>query len=195
VDLLVQIPHSRSKYKDDKDTISDMNKILFLSKIPMFSSLMWGEIACAQPRSQSTTEYLLPNIQSIAISSTGSFATTKGVNPYICTDFLKQWGYKPKELKFSDCKLKKHIQGDRLVSTYTVSGRNAKSVEKMLHDRFKMGKLHFMCCYWGADDKPGWYRDKNGYGYQILMSSGETLIHDWNQIEFTVTVTKFLVDP
>jgi hypothetical protein len=53
-----------------------------------------------------------------------------------------------------------------------------------------------MCCYWGAEDKPGWYRDKNGYNYEILMaSSTDTLSHDWNQIEFTVTVTKFLVDP
>jgi Domian of unknown function (DUF4952) len=165
-----------------------MNKVLLLVKILTISSLMWVEAAFPQPRSRSTKEYLPTSIQSIS--------TIERVNPYICTDFLKQWGYKPKELKFSDCKLEKHGQGDRLVSTYTVPGRNAKSVENTLQDKFKMGKLHFMCCYWGTEDKPGWYRDKNGYTYQILMaSSTDTVSRDWNQIEFTVTVTKFLVDP
>ncbi len=184
-----------NRAEDDRHRRSDTNKILLLSKILIFSSLTCSEIACAQPRSRSTTEDLPPHIQPIAISSTASIATTKRVNTYICTDFLKKWGYKPKELKFSDCKLKKHAQGDLLVSTYTVSGKNHTIVEKTLQDKFKMGKLHFMCCYWGADDKPGWYRDKNGYGYQILMSSEETLSHDRNQIKFYVTVTKFLVDP
>jgi hypothetical protein len=161
---------------------------LLLSKILAISSFMWGEVAFAQLKSRSAKEYLL--------TSTESNATTKRINTYTCTDFLKQWGYKPRELKFSDCKLEKHGQGDRLVSTYIVPGRNAKSVENTLQDKFKMGKLHFMCCYWGVEDKPGWYRDKNGYTYEILMtSSTDTLSRDWNQIEFTVTVTKFLVDP
>jgi hypothetical protein len=176
------------KEEEDVPRIYPIDKILLLSKILAIFSFMWGEIAFVQPQSRLATEYLPLNIQ--------PFDRSERVNPYICTDFLKQWGYKPKELKFSDCKLKKHPQGDRLVSTYTVPGRNAKSVENTLQDKFKMGKLHFMCCYWGVEDKPGWYRDKNGYNYEILMaSSTDTLSHDWHQIEFTVTVTKFLVDP
>ncbi len=49
-----------------------------------------------------------------------------------------------------------------------------------------------MCCYWGSSEQLGSYRDKDGYDYQILMATSETLEKDWNKIdEFAVIVTKY----
>jgi hypothetical protein len=72
-----------------------MNKTVFFSKMLTIVSLFWAEAACSQTLSRSTKKYLPINIQSIETPSTGSLATNKGINPYICADFLKQWGAKP----------------------------------------------------------------------------------------------------
>jgi Domian of unknown function (DUF4952) len=120
-------------------------------------------------------------------------AVAKGIDRTTC-DFLKQWHLQSKKLILADCELK-HGQMDLLIATYTVKGQDAAIVEKLLQQRFQMGKLRFICCGWENPGQNGWYR-WDSYSYQIGMSSGETIERDWNKIDrFYITITKYLTDP
>jgi hypothetical protein len=142
----------------------------------------------------------LPIILFLALSL--PFFTTEIVQaPYSCEDFLEKWGRNPKELKLLTCKYEKNSQSDRSISHYIVKGTDAAIVETFLHKNFKMAPLKHICCGWeptsvpGSDRRYGTYRDRNGYYYEIVMVSGETLERDWNRIpNFHVYVTKFMQD-
>ncbi len=122
--------------------------------------------------------------------------TSSSLDPTQCVAFLEQWGDKPKELKFSSCQLESTMQGDKLVTRYMTNGKNAVLVETFLRRRFQMGKLHFMCCYWGTPDQLGIYKDKDDYSYDIEMVSEETGERDWHKIDqFEVRITKYLFEP
>ena len=78
--------------------------------------------------------------------------------------------------------------------TYMVRETKAKPVESALMSSYAMEPLRFMCCGWepglSSDTmhRLGFYRDANGYDYEISMTSGETLEHDWAKIPmFSVT--------
>jgi Domian of unknown function (DUF4952) len=123
-----------------------------------------------------------------------------------CEDLLGKWKKKPNELKFSNCKYKKHAQVDRLVSTYVVKGTDAAIIERFLRKEFRMSPLRFVCCGWEPvvvgngqtinNPRYGIYQDRDGYDCEISMTSGETLEQNWHLIpEFYIYVTKYLGDP
>ncbi len=120
--------------------------------------------------------------------------TTADLDLTIC-DFLKRWQIQRQELTLVSCQLS-HGQMDTLVATYTVKGSEAHQIERLLQNRFRMGKLRFICCYWDSPEQRGVYRDRDGYQYQIAMNSPETIERDWRKIDrFYVQVTKYLTDP
>ncbi|WP_310418099.1 DUF4952 domain-containing protein [Chamaesiphon sp. OTE_8_metabat_110] len=137
--------------------------------------------------------------QSAELFRTGSPAkivpgtVAKGIDRNAC-DFFKQWRAQLPKSTLNDCELK-HGQLDLLIATYTVKGKDATIVEKLLQQRFQMGKLRFICCGWENPEQPGRYR-RDGDSYQISMFSGETLEKDWRKIDrFYITVTKYLTEP
>jgi Domian of unknown function (DUF4952) len=120
--------------------------------------------------------------------------TTADLDPTAC-GFLRQWQIQRQKLTLTNCQLS-HGQMDTLVATYTVKGSEAHQIERLLQNRFQMGKLRLICCYWDSPEQRGVYRDRDGYQYQIAMNSPETLERDWRKIDrFYVQVTKYLTDP
>jgi hypothetical protein len=136
----------------------------------------------------------------MSINQSCGFTLTE--QPALCQDFLQAWGTKPQELSFTDCKKTKGIaQTDELVASYTVSGKNATKIERLLVEKYKMPPLLFQCCGWVSttargDKNPrnrGFYKDKKGNQYYISMSSEETVVKDWSQIpRFHVRVSIYL---
>lgn len=120
--------------------------------------------------------------------------------PAFCENFLAQWGKTPPELKFSGCKYQPGGQSNLLIAEYVVTGRDAKIVEQYLHAQFKMALLHRVCCIWEpgiveGSPRYGSYVDRDGYYYQIVMGSGETIEIDWPKIPlFHIQVSKFMSD-
>jgi Domian of unknown function (DUF4952) len=124
-----------------------------------------------------------------------SLATRPDVSQADCAKSSKVWRQPPKELKLTSCQVESG-QLEILVVRYVVKGVDAAKVEKMLRQRFGMGKLRFVCCGWGSQNKKGSYRDQDGYNYDISMNSGETVEMNWRKIpEFEVVVSKFLTEP
>jgi hypothetical protein len=124
-----------------------------------------------------------------------ALATTTADLDLTTCDFLKRWQIQRQELTLTNCQLS-HGQMDTLVATYTVKGSEAHQIERLLQNRFQMGKLRFICCGWDSPGRRGVYRDRDGYQYQIAMSSSETLERDWRKIDrFYVQVTKYLTEP
>lgn len=128
------------------------------------------------------------------------------INP-ACEDFLAKLGDKPEELEFSGCKKYQKFSREALESRYTVTGKDAASVERFLQQKFQMPELRFLCCGWEQvrrienTNSPGYgsFRDSRGYKYQVTMFSQETLIterSDWHNIPFFyVDVTLYLEQP
>jgi Domian of unknown function (DUF4952) len=124
-----------------------------------------------------------------------SLATHPNVSQADCAKSSKVWRQPPKEFKLSSCQVESG-QLEILVLRYAVKGVDAAKVEKMLRQRFGMGKLRFVCCGWEPQNKNGHYKDKDGYNYRIAMYSSETLERNWHKIpEFEVVVSKFLTEP
>ncbi|HLP91081.1 MAG TPA: DUF4952 domain-containing protein [Nostocaceae cyanobacterium] len=124
-----------------------------------------------------------------------------------CKDFLLEFGDKPQELEFLECKNSKNVGLDALEARYRVSGKDAAKVESLLQQKFQMSKLKFLCCGWesifvtkNGSNTPGkgYYTDNYGYRYTIDMHSEETLVNErenWQNIPyFYITVTAFLED-
>jgi Domian of unknown function (DUF4952) len=124
-----------------------------------------------------------------------SLATRPNVTEAECAEYSKVWWQPPKELKLISCQLESG-QLEILVVRYAVKGVDAAKVEKMLRQRFRMGKLRFVCCGWGSQNKTGSYKDADGYNYDISMYSGETIEMNWRKIpEFEVVIKKYLTEP
>jgi Domian of unknown function (DUF4952) len=120
-------------------------------------------------------------------------AVAKGIDRTTC-DFFNQWRFPLHKLTLVDCELR-HGQMDLLVTTYTVKGSDAATIEKLLQKRFQMGKLRFICCGWENPEQHGRYQ-RDGYTYQIAMSSSETIERNWQKIDlFYISVTKYLTEP
>jgi hypothetical protein len=114
----------------------------------------------------------------------------------LCRDFLARWQNKPKHLKFTGCQLVKGGQIDQVIYRYTIPGKNAAVTETFLRQQFRMGKLRFVCCGWESSGQQGSYQDQDGYYHRIEMSSEETVVKNWSQInKFHVRVVKYLTDP
>ena len=106
---------------------------------------------------------------------------------------------------FVGCKKAKHNQLNVLEASYTVPGIDAAKVETFLQNKFNMSPLLFICCGWEPIAKNnrlrryGTFPDKNFYGVDIKMASGETIYsnrRDWHKIDtFSVSVVKFLDEP
>lgn len=121
----------------------------------------------------------------------------------VCGDFLDRWNQKPAALKFVRCETVKHVQVDRLVSSYTVKGSDAIEIEKFLQRQFGMAPLRFLCCGWEPSSVQnrvaplyGQYVDAKGAQFEVWMFSGETLLRDrkaWHKIpEFHIRVETYL---
>lgn len=124
-----------------------------------------------------------------------SLATRPDVTEAECAEYSKVWRQPPKELTLTSCKLESD-QLEILIVRYAVKGVDAANVEKILRQKFRMGKVRFVCCGWGSQNKSGSYQDQDGYRYDISMSSGETLEMNWRKIpKFEVVVNKYLTEP
>lgn len=124
-----------------------------------------------------------------------SMATRPDVTQAECAKSSKVWRQPPKELKLTSCKVESG-QLEILVVRYTLKGLDAAKVEKILRQRFQMGKLRFVCCGWGSQNKSGSYKDADGYNYHISMYSSETIEMNWRKIpEFEVVIKKYLTEP
>jgi Domian of unknown function (DUF4952) len=130
----------------------------------------------------------------IAVSP--GLATRPDVTPMECAGSLELWGrYVPSQLKLSSCQVESG-QLEVLVVRYTVKGADVTEVEKILRQKFRMGKLRFICCGWTTDYQKGFYRDKSGHYYEVTMSSPETIEQNLRRIpEFEVKVQKYLTEP
>jgi Domian of unknown function (DUF4952) len=124
------------------------------------------------------------------------FATRPDVTLLECAESLEIWDrHAPPQLKLSSCQVESG-QLEVLVVRYTVKGADVTKVEKILRQKFRMGKLRFVCCGWTTDYQKGFYRDKSGYYYEVTMSSPETVEQNLHRIpEFEVTVQKYLTEP
>ncbi len=123
-------------------------------------------------------------------------------------NFLQQWHKEIPELKFAKCEVDsgesvESGQKPAMTAVYSMKGRDAAKVEAFLQKQFGMGKLRFICCYWGHGPNYGSYRDKAypsphmlSAPYRISMSSGETVEKQWQRIDtFQVHILKYISDP
>lgn len=113
----------------------------------------------------------------------------------ICADFLDKLNRKPQNLEFIGCK-KIDLSGDSaLESRYRIKGSYAKKVEAIFVQTAHMPELVRNCCAWESISRnpkkmPYGVYKSGGNSYMVEMSSGETLVTDWNDIPyFYVTVT------
>ena len=113
-----------------------------------------------------------------------------------CIDFLKELNLKPKELTFQNCKKVDHPPAVVLEATYTVSGKQAKTVEEFLHKEFGLEKLRFVCC--GFETRQATYFSNNGDTYSMNMHSYDeyNFQETWQDYkEFRVIIGKYIVLP
>jgi hypothetical protein len=114
-----------------------------------------------------------------------------------CDDFLSKTSTKPEILEFRGCSKNEKLQGSPLEANYRVRGPNAAAAETYLIREFKIKKLRHNCCIW--ESTANFYRDKQGTGYLIDMSTEETTIKKrgaWSKIPyFYVRVRAYKEDP
>jgi hypothetical protein len=116
-----------------------------------------------------------------------------------CDNFLARLlpgaNYPATQVKYLGCTTISNTETfDR--ASYQVMAREAIAVEQLLHQKFRMDKMRFVCCGWEVSYNQGGgrYRDRLS-NYTIRMASGETLITDraqWagSDLKFTVTVER-----
>jgi hypothetical protein len=139
--------------------------------------------------------WLVPLAIAMMISLTPgrSLGTRPDVDPTQCSDLLADLGKKPQTIDFVGCPIEPQNQYKSVTALYTLPGTRAKAAELFLRQKFKMGKLRFICCYWGNRTS---YKDPVGYNYEISMVSGETVEKNWRKIPaFEVRVKKYVTDP
>jgi hypothetical protein len=150
----------------------------------------------------------LPVIAIKLESSTLQDGTFLSYEKGICGDLMSTLVEKPSMMEFLECKAPRKTQVKTLIATYRVTGKDARSAEQFLQQKFKMSKLKFLCCGWdtvsssgpqGNQPGNGRYTDRQGFYHDIEMYSDETLLNnhqDWSKIPFFyIVVTKFLEDP
>ena len=96
-----------------------------------------------------------------------------------CQDFLATLHKKPKDLEFQSCKQRSDLQDAPFEASYRVAGSHAAEVESFLAKELKIKKLRRNCCLWESTDNS--YRDEEGRGFRISMSTDETRISNRNQ--------------
>ncbi|MNT69202.1 hypothetical protein D3C72_2075070 [compost metagenome] len=79
-----------------------------------------------------------------------------------------------------------------------MDGKHAQQAEAYLRRAYGLPRLKRYCCAW--DSTPHSWRDRRtGYGYVLLMGSGETLVRTrdaWPRIDrFVVQVDGYAQDP
>ncbi len=109
----------------------------------------------------------------------------------------------PSQLKFEDSK----VGSDQIAFEvkYKVSGKNAHLIEDLLHNKYGMSKLRFVCCGWEAhpdgqieiqDKFNSRFKKLYTYNYiSISMYSKETLIQkrkNWHKIPYFYVIVKVL---
>lgn len=115
-----------------------------------------------------------------------------------CGDFLSQLGKKPAYLVYQGCQQNTERQDQPFEARYAVDGKHAQQAEAYLRRAYGLPRLKRYCCAW--DSTPHSWRDRRtGYGYVLLMGSGETLVRTrdaWPRIDrFVVQVDGYAQDP
>jgi len=113
-----------------------------------------------------------------------------------CADFLSAWNIKPQSLKYLSCEKVEKRPAVLLVASYLVKSNKAKEVESLLHNKFNMPKLRFLCCGW--ENRPASYIAQDGLEYEISMYSyDESAVgFAWEDYaEYRVEVGKYIVLP
>lgn len=116
------------------------------------------------------------------------------INNHDNDDILSLLIEKPETLEFLEYR---QGSGEQLVfkATYRVSGKNAQLIEDLLHEKYGMSKLKFVCCGWEASGGQLEITDKFNDKYQshfvyntiTISMSVETLISDrdkWDLIPY-----------
>jgi hypothetical protein len=115
-----------------------------------------------------------------------------------CGDFLSRPGDKPAYIVYQGCQQNRQRQGQPFEARYHVEGKHAQQAEAYLRRVYGLPQLKRYCCAW--DSTPHSWRDRRtGYGYVLLMATGETLVKTraaWPQIaRFVVQVDGYAQDP
>lgn len=115
-----------------------------------------------------------------------------------CGDFLAQLGRKPAYLVYQGCQQNRERQDQPFEARYEVDGKHARQAETYLRRTYGLPRLKRYCCMW--DSAPHSWRDRStGYGYVLVMATGETLARTrdaWPQIDrFVVQVDGYAQDP
>ena len=117
-------------------------------------------------------------------------------------DLLEEYAEKPAQLTFIGCKAG---TGQTLLEAeYMVSGKDARTVEDFLVDRYGLGEMTFTCCGWESKDGkngsienaelkqqfPNYILDISMYGHaEIADENGDIYLEkDREKIVFYVTV-------
>ena len=113
----------------------------------------------------------------------------------MCGDFLKDLGVSADHLVFESCKKAEPVPAVVLRTTYTVSSEKWKLVEDVLHEKFGLKRLKFVCCY--METRPVDHIDDDGINYSINMYSSEFEESEEGMTfeKFYVVVDKYLVLP
>jgi hypothetical protein len=114
-----------------------------------------------------------------------------------CNNILATWGVSPTGLKFVGCEIGKTAQIRTFVYKYEVSGRDSFDTETLFVDRYGMAPMKRIGPGWEPgltkDGRHnGFFRDANGYEYEIEMGSGEVTEQDRTNVPFFVSVSLLL---
>lgn len=115
-----------------------------------------------------------------------------------CADFLRQYDPDaPDFFQYQQCDLRDDLQARPIEVLYKVEGKYAKQAEAYLIEKTGIGKLIFMCCYWGSEKgQIGEFSDpKTGLYHEVIFSSEEVLSNvDWQDVTFYLSISVFRED-
>ena len=115
-----------------------------------------------------------------------------------CSDFLSQLGKKPAYLVYQGCQRNMERQDQPFEARYHVDGKHAGQAEAYMRRTYGLPRLKRYCCAWDSS-RHSWRDRRTGYGYAMVMATGETLVRsraDWPRIaRFVVQVDGYAQDP
>lgn len=136
---------------------------------------------------------MIPFLSLLLLLGCAKASSVTGEN---CGDVLSEFGAKPTQLEFLDCKTVDAPQV-ALEARYRVPGPQAEVVEKFLRENYGMNDLQFVCCGWEPKEGHRGNLQVSGRYFSIGMHSDETLIGDrakWGEIPFFYVVVEELVN-
>lgn len=115
-----------------------------------------------------------------------------------CGDFLRQYDPDaPDYFQYQRCDELDDRQAKPIEVLYKVEGKYAKEAETYLMEKTGIGKLKFICCYWGSENgqRGSFNHPQTGLYHEVIFSSEETSSNvDWQDVTFYLSISVYRED-